>query len=96
MSQAGGRRLLRRVGTTLIVLGAGLVIWALVTYLWQDPFTGTYTSFQQRRLADEYENRIRSFWEQDPRDDMVDPEQTSGETSQDDRRGGPRLAVVAK
>jgi sortase A len=45
-------RAARIVGTLLMVAGAGLLIWTVVVWRWQDPFTGLYTRYEQHRLAD--------------------------------------------
>jgi sortase A len=45
------RRTVRIVGTTLLVLGVGVLVWALTVWLWQDPFTALYTRYQQHKLA---------------------------------------------
>ena len=41
-------------GTVLIVLGALLLLWSLLVWRWQDPFTATFTWWEQRGLADRY------------------------------------------
>jgi sortase A len=53
------RRRLRAAGTTLAVVGAGLLAWIGVVALWADPFTGLYALLQQRRLADRYEQEAK-------------------------------------
>lgn len=55
------RRLVRRLGTLLIVGGVGLLLWAGATWAWEDPFTSIYTQWQQRELAGEYERRAEAF-----------------------------------
>ena len=37
------RRWIRLFGTVLAVSGALILIWALVVWQWQDPFTALYT-----------------------------------------------------
>jgi sortase A len=44
-------RAARTLGTLLVVAGAGLLVWTLVVWRWQDPFTGLYTRYEQHRLA---------------------------------------------
>ena len=41
------RRILRIVGTLMAVGGAGLLVWVVVVWRWQDPFTALYTSWKQ-------------------------------------------------
>jgi sortase A len=55
------RRWLRILGTTLAVTGALILVWALVVWQWQDPFTALYTKWKQHQLASQYEKRARSF-----------------------------------
>lgn len=49
-----------RLGTLLLVIGVGVLVWAATVYLWKDPFTTAYTAYEQRRLesnlAREFEN----------------------------------------
>ncbi|MGH7337123.1 MAG: hypothetical protein ACREI7_06070 [Myxococcota bacterium] len=52
---------MRRAGTTLVVAGAALLVWAAVVYFWQEPFTGLYADYQQGRLAQEYEERLAVY-----------------------------------
>jgi sortase A len=54
-------RIIRRLGTLLLVLGVAAVAWAIVVWRWQDPFTALYTKFQQHRLADQYADATRRF-----------------------------------
>jgi sortase A len=55
------RRWLRILGTTLAVIGALILVWALVVWQWQDPFTALYTKWKQHQLASQYDKRARSF-----------------------------------
>jgi sortase A len=55
------RRWVRILGTVLIVLGTLTLVWALVVWRWQDPFTALYTKWKQHQLASQYEKRVRSF-----------------------------------
>jgi sortase A len=48
------KRVIRFVGTALIVLGVGAVAWTIVVWRWQDPFTALYTLYQQHKLAGRY------------------------------------------
>jgi sortase A len=60
------RRLIRLSGTLMIVAGSLLLAWALLVWRWQDPFTALYTRWQQRDLAQEYEQRVEHFQAQSP------------------------------
>jgi sortase A len=55
------RRPLRVLGTVLIVAGSLTLIWALVVWQWQDPFTALYTKWKQHQLASQYEKRARRY-----------------------------------
>ena len=48
------RRIVRFVGTALIVVGVGAVAWSIVVWRWQDPFTALYTTYQQHQLSGRY------------------------------------------
>jgi sortase A len=56
-----GRRWLRRLGTTFIVLGLATFAWAFVVWRWEDPFTAIYTHYQQDRLAHRYAELRRAY-----------------------------------
>jgi sortase A len=55
------RRPLRILGTVLIVAGSLTLIWALVVWQWQDPFTALYTKWKQHQLASQYEKRVEHY-----------------------------------
>ncbi|HKY23603.1 MAG TPA: class D sortase [Gaiella sp.] len=55
----GAGRLLRWTGTALVVVGVGVVAWALVTWQWNDPFTSLYTRWEQRQLDDQLATVVR-------------------------------------
>jgi sortase A len=55
------RRLLRLVGTALMVAGAASIVWALVVWQWQDPFTNLYTTYQQHKLESSYKHRLAAY-----------------------------------
>lgn len=48
-------RLVRILGTALVVAGLAVLAWTLLVWQWRDPFTSAYTAWEQRRLAHEYE-----------------------------------------
>jgi sortase A len=49
------RRLVRGVGSLMVLGGLLLLVWSLLVWLWEDPFTGLYTRYEQRGLAQSYE-----------------------------------------
>ena len=55
------RRLLRIAGTTMVVGGVLTLLWVVVVWQWEDPFTALYTRWQQHRLASSYDERYAKF-----------------------------------
>ena len=55
------RRTMRIVGTVLAVAGALTLVWALLVWQWQDPFTALYTKWKQHELAGQYAKRATAF-----------------------------------
>jgi sortase A len=55
------RRGVRLLGTLLAVAGALTLVWALLVWQWQDPFTALYTKWTQHQLAGQYDKRARAF-----------------------------------
>ena len=55
------RRGFRVLGTALVVCGVGTLVWAVVVWRWQDPFTALYTKFQQHRLASQYDRLVAGY-----------------------------------
>lgn len=51
-----------RVGTFLLVVGLGVLVWAATVYLWKDPFTTAYTAYEQRQLSRSLDRQFRR-WE---------------------------------
>jgi sortase A len=55
------RRGIRLLGTLLVVAGSLTLVWALVVWQWQDPFTALYTKWRQHQLASQYKERVKTF-----------------------------------
>jgi sortase A len=55
------RRVLRIAGTALAVAGALVLVWVVVVWQWQDPFTALYTHWKQHQLARSYERRFAGY-----------------------------------
>ena len=55
------RRWVRFTGTVLIALGVLTLLWALVVWQWQDPFTALYTKWKQHQLSSQYAKRVHAF-----------------------------------
>jgi sortase A len=56
-----GRRALRITGTVLAVAGALMLIWVVIVWRWQDPFTALYTHWKQHQLAASYNRRFAAY-----------------------------------
>jgi sortase A len=55
------RRFARILGTLSIAAGVLTLVWVVVVWRWQDPFTALYTHLQQSRLAHAYDRRAAAF-----------------------------------
>jgi sortase A len=55
------RRLFRRIGLGLALLGVAVLVWVGVVWVWQDPFTALYTRYEQHQLAGQYAHRAARF-----------------------------------
>ena len=76
------RRPMRTLGTFLALAGALTLVWALLVWQWQDPFTALYTQWKQRQLTSQYDKLNRSF-----------PRAISNESPSAERRS---IALAAK
>ncbi|MGZ4333594.1 MAG: sortase [Gaiellaceae bacterium] len=54
-------KLVRILGGLLIAAGVLTLVWVVVVWRWQDPFTAIYTHIEQSRLSRTYERRAASF-----------------------------------
>ena len=55
------RRVIRIFGTAMAVGGVGVLVWVVVVWRWQDPFTALYTHWKQHQLARSYERRFADY-----------------------------------
>jgi sortase A len=55
------RRPLRILGTVLMAAGALTLVWVVVVWQWQDPFTALYTHWKQHQLAGQYAKRVAGY-----------------------------------
>jgi sortase A len=85
------RRLIRLGGTVMIVAGSLLLVWALLVWRWQDPFTALYTRWEQRDLAQEYEERVERYEAETPKE-MVEKAASPLEIAERARKYRLRLA----
>jgi sortase A len=52
------RRLARITGFLLATLGVLALVWVVVVWRWQDPFTALYTTWQQHKLAQQLDHEM--------------------------------------
>jgi sortase A len=45
----------------LTIAGVALLVWVLVVWRWQDPFTALYTSWKQHQLSKSYEQKAEAY-----------------------------------
>jgi sortase A len=45
----------------MLVGGVAVLVWVVVVWQWQDPFTAAYTSWKQHQLSQSYEKRYRDY-----------------------------------
>ena len=67
---AGGMttgRVARITGTLMLAAGVAVLVWVLVVWRWQDPFTALYTTWKQHQLSQSYEKRAQVFRLPDPK-----------------------------
>ena len=55
------RRFARAAGLVMAVAGVLTLVWALVVWQWQDPFTGLYTTWQQHRLEGQLNREFHEY-----------------------------------
>ena len=68
------RRAARILGAILVVAGVATLAWAVAVWRWEDPFTGLYTSYEQRQLDDRLDERFATF---EPEDDTASAARTA-------------------
>jgi sortase A len=59
------RRFARAVGLLMMVAGVLALVWTVVVWRWQDPFTALYTEWKQHQLAQQYD-RLRNAYHPPP------------------------------
>jgi sortase A len=55
------RRILRIAGTAIAAAGVLVLVWVVVVWQWQDPFTALYTHWKQHQLARSYDKRFAAY-----------------------------------
>jgi len=53
--------MVHRLGTVLLVIGVGVLVWAATVYFWKDPFTTAYTAYEQRQLASQLDEQFDTW-----------------------------------
>jgi sortase A len=53
--------MIRIAGTILAAAGVLVLVWVVVVWRWQDPFTALYTHWKQHQLARSYERRFAAY-----------------------------------
>jgi sortase A len=56
------RRAFRVIGLALIGVGVLALLWVLVVWQWNDPFTGLYTRWEQHQLSHQY-SKLAIRWQ---------------------------------
>jgi sortase A len=51
----------RITGTLLAIGGVLLLVWVVVVWRWQDPFTALYTTWKQHQLSSSYDRRAEAY-----------------------------------
>jgi sortase A len=51
----------RITGTLLAISGVLLLVWVVVVWRWQDPFTALYTTWKQHQLSSSYDRRAEVY-----------------------------------
>jgi sortase A len=54
-------RFARVVGTVMLGAGVLTLVWALIVWQWQDPFTALYTHWQQHQLAQSFDRELKAY-----------------------------------
>jgi sortase A len=55
------RGFVRITGTLLAIGGVLLLVWVVVVWRWQDPFTALYTTWKQHQLSSSYDRRAEAY-----------------------------------
>jgi sortase A len=54
-------RVVRSLGLVLVVSGVLAIVWSVVVWQWEDPFTALYTMYEQHELSQKYDKRLAQF-----------------------------------
>ena len=84
------RRIMRAVGTLMAIGGVLMLVWVVVVWRWEDPFTALYTTWKQHQLSQSYERRSRAYRP------LTRPTETAGVTMADVRREARRYRLESR
>jgi sortase A len=90
------RRGVRLLGTLLATAGVLMLLWALLVWQWQDPFTALYTKWKQHQLAQQYDKRTRSFQPSVSGDTQAAERQSIAREARRYRAGSTRGQVIGR
>ena len=90
------RRWARFTGTVLIALGVLTLLWALVVWQWQDPFTALYTTWRQHQLTSQYDKRVRAFHAPIARDSVAAERRSVAREARHYRLGSRRGEAIGR
>ena len=76
---------MRKTGTRLVAAGIAVLVWVLVVWRWQDPFTALYTTWKQHQLSQSYDRRAQAYRLPDPKS-AASPGVTAGQIRAQARR----------
>lgn len=89
------QRIAHITGTALLVVGAGVLLWTLVVWQWNDPFTSLYTRWEQRQLSTTYERVAREYKPARPLPVAATPRDSAAAVARDARRFRSNAATGA-
>lgn len=84
------KRIMRWAGTALLVGGALVLVWVVVVWRWEDPFTALYTTWKQHQLSQSYEKRSRAYHP------LKRPSEAAGISAADIRAEARRYRLASK
>lgn len=84
------RRIMRTVGTLMAIGGVLLLVWVVVVWRWEDPFTALYTTWKQHQLSQSYQRREQAYRP------LARPTATAGVTIADIRKEARRYRLASK
>src|SRR5271154_6879920 len=58
------QRWARRLGLVFMISGTLALVWGVIVWRWEDPFTAIYTAYEQHELSQAYDQRVHAFQSQ--------------------------------